>query len=556
MAQRVARTEDGGGELGVDALLAIWRRRKWLAIGVFLFPLVAVVSLVKAMPSLYESTATVLIDRQELPEDFVRSTVTSALEVRLHTISQEILSRARLQDLINRLGLYPSLRQTLPDEALVERLRGDIRLELVTGEDLGPGDAPPRIAVPRPGSTIAFSISYRGSDPETVAQVTNTLASFYIAENLKARERQATGTAQFLKVQLEETKRRLDEQEKKVSEFKKRHLAELPAQLQTNLMTLQQLKDQLKLNGLNQTRVSEKRELLEIQLQTLSTTAETFVLGPSGEPLLVQDPRVRLARLREELAQLRATFTDRYPDVQRLQGEIVTLEREIAATPAPAASGPGAPPGGVNPSANPAVMRIRQAFGEADAEVKALKADDKLLRASIALYEERIANAPRREQELQEVSRDYETTRTLHDTLTKRYGEAQLAGSMEQRQKSEQFRILDPAVPALKPAAPKRTRLLAMGFALAVGLAVGAVVLGERFDTSFHTLDGLRAFTTAPVLASIPRLDTAADRRRGRGRFALGSLATLVGLALLAAAVTWLALGNEQLVWLVTRGKA
>jgi hypothetical protein len=200
-------------------------------------------------------------------------------------------------------------------------------------------------------------------------------------------------------------------------------------------------------------------------------------------------------------------------------------------------------------------MRVRQAFGEADAELKALKNDEKLLRAQIALFEERIANVPRREQELQEVSRDYETTRSLHDTLTKRYEEAQLAETMEQRQKSEQFRILDPAVPALKPAAPRRMRLLAMGMALALGLAAGAVILREQFDTSFHTLDGLRAFTAAPVLVSIPQLTTFADRRRLRRRMVLLSLATLVGLVLLAAAMMWLALGNEELVWTVTRGK-
>jgi polysaccharide chain length determinant protein (PEP-CTERM system associated) len=498
----------------------------------------------------------VLIDRQQLPEEFVRPTVTGAIEVRLHTLSQEILSRPRLSALIDRFGLYPSLREAVPAEALADRLRDDIRIELVGADDLGSrADAPGgRVVVARPGSTVAFSISYRGSSPETVAQVTNTLASFYIEENLKVRGRQATGTAQFLKVQLEETKRRLDEQEKKVSEFKKRHLTELPGQLNTNLATLQQLKDQLRLNGLNQTRASEKRELLELQLQTLSTTAETFVLGPSGEPLLVQDPRIRLARLKEELGQLRATFTDKYPDVRRVQEEIASLEREIAATPAPAPGGPGLPTG-VSPSSNPAVMRVRQAFGEADAELKALKNDEKALRQSIAVYEERIANVPRREQELQEVSRDYETTRTLHDTLTKRYEEAQLAETMEQRHKSEQFRVLDPAVPALQPAAPRRTRLLAMGFVLSVGLAVGAVILREHLDTSFHTLDDLRAFTTAPVLASIPRLTTAADRRRWRGRFVLGSLVALVSLVLLAAATAWLALDNEQLVWIVTRGK-
>jgi succinoglycan biosynthesis transport protein ExoP len=550
MTDRVTATDEAQGGLGLDNLLAVWRRRKWLAILVFVFPCAAALSLALAMPSLYESTAIVLVDRQQVPEDFVRSTVTSALEVRLHTISQEILSRSRLKSLIDRFGLYPALRQSLPEEALIERMRKDVRLELTGADQRGNQ---------RGSSTISFAISYRGSDPQTVAQVTNTLASSYIEENLKVRERQATGTAQFLKVQLEETTKRLDVQERVVSEFKKRHLGELPGQLQANLATLQQLNEQLRLNTLNQIRAREKRDLLELQLQTVGLTPEAVVIGPTGDPVVAQDPRAaRLARLRQELGELRTRFTDRYPDVQRLQAEITRVEQEIAEAPAPEAPGgkPAATPAvAAGPTANPAVLRIRQAIGETEAELKVLKDDEKRLRASIVVYDQRVANVPRREQEFLEISRDYETTRELHATLTKRFEEAQIAESMEQRQKGEQFRLLDPAVPGREPAAPRRLQLLAMALALALGLAAGAVVLAEQLDTSFHSLDDLRAFTAVPVLASIPRLVTAADGRQWRRRVVLTGLASLAGVALLAGTAWWLAHGNEQLVWLVTRGK-
>jgi uncharacterized protein involved in exopolysaccharide biosynthesis len=283
-------------------------------------------------------------------------------------------------------------------------------------------------------------------------------------------------------------------------------------------------------------------------------------VGPTGEPVVPQDPRaIRLARLRQELAELRTRFTDRYPDVQRLRSEIAQIEQEMTQTPPPAP----APPAGKSPAAavaaappaNPAALRLRQSIGETEAELKVLKDDEKRLRASIVVYDQRVANVPRREQEFQEISRDYETTRELHSTLTKRYEEAQIAESMEQRQKGEQFRILDPAVPGTAPTAPKRLRLLAMGLALAFGLAAGAVLLAEQLDTSFHSLDDLRAFTAVPVLASIPRLVTEADHRIWRRRFVLGGALSLAGVALLAGAAWWLAHGNEQLVWLVTRGK-
>src|SRR5438034_9494268 len=196
----------------LDGVLAVWSRRKWLAILAFAAPMAAAASLITFLPNLYRSAATVLVERQQIPEAFVRSTVTSALETRLRTISQDILSRSRLEVLIDRFGLYPEFRKQVPSEALIGRMRGDIKLELKSVQYGDPREA-----------TVGFTISYQGSDPGTVALVTNTLASFYIEENLKARERQATGTSEILKVQRAGTKKRLDEQQQRVRERKRRH---------------------------------------------------------------------------------------------------------------------------------------------------------------------------------------------------------------------------------------------------------------------------------------------------------------------------------------------
>src|SRR5215831_12172533 len=208
----------------------IWHRRWRLAVTAFVLPLVTGITMIMSMPNVYESTALILVDRQQVPEQFVRSTITSALEVRLRTVSEEILSRSRLDSLITRFGLYSKLRDKMPRELIIDQMRNDIRLDLF--------DTDPKHTKNKGDTTIGFSISYRGSDPQTVAQVTNTLASSYVEENLRTRERQATGTADFLRVQLEDMKRRLAQQEEKVSNFKQQHLGELPEQLETNLKVL------------------------------------------------------------------------------------------------------------------------------------------------------------------------------------------------------------------------------------------------------------------------------------------------------------------------------
>src|SRR5207249_1580369 len=165
------------------------------------------------LPDIYRSTATVLVERHQVPETFVRSSVTGELETRLQTISQEILSRARLEDLITRFGLYPDLRDRLPVEAVVEKMRRDIQLELKGVEQQMSGR----------NATVAFNLRYRGRDPERVAAVANTLASFYVEENSNLRERQASKTTQFVKDQLAEAKKRRDVQEAVVGDLRARN---------------------------------------------------------------------------------------------------------------------------------------------------------------------------------------------------------------------------------------------------------------------------------------------------------------------------------------------
>ncbi|MBI2524716.1 MAG: hypothetical protein HYV93_01920 [Candidatus Rokubacteria bacterium] len=542
---------------GLDRLRAAWSRRKWLAILVFALPATAAVSVIAALPVLHRSTATVLVERQQVPEAFVRPTVTSELETRLHTISQEILSRSRLEGLIARFGLYPDLRSRMSGEEVIESMRKDIRLDLRSTETRG-----------RAGATTAFALSYQGRDPQTVALVTNTLASFYIEENLKVRERQATGTAEFLKSQLGETKKRLDEQEQRVSDFRKRHMGELPQQMQANLATLEALHTQLRLNSDNQVRAAERREALQGQMAEAASLVRLPALGappgmgPDGFTAR-EHPAARMLRLRQELAAARARYTEEHPFVARVRQEIAALKEEVPEALAdyeststqaqPAKPGqPAAPP----PPPNPYALRVREALQATEAEVKILQAEDKRLRGAVAAYQARVENTPRREQEFLEMSRDYDSTKELYHSLVKRHEEAQLAESMEQRQKGEQFRILDPAVPSATPVAPNRLRLLLVSLGLAAGLAAGAIVLAEMLDTSFHSVGELRAFTSMPVLVSIPRIASEDDRRRRRLRFRLAAASATLGLVLVAGSSYVVAHGNESLVRLLAQDAA
>jgi polysaccharide biosynthesis transport protein len=510
-----------------ELALDVWSRRKWLAVAVFALVSTGVTGLATFLPNIYRSTASVLVERHQVPEAFVKTSITGELETRLQTISQEILSRARLEELITRFGLYVHAGKRLPMEAAVEEMRRDVRLELKGAEQMSGRRA-----------TVAFNLSYRGRDPELVAKVANTLVSFYVEENSTIRERQASQTTQFLKVRLEETKSRLDEQEARVRAFTARHIGELPQQMGVNLATLERLHAQLHLNGADQLRARDQRTAIVRDL------ADPGPVGGAGAP---DTPTTKLARLKRELLDLRTRFSDKYPDVLRVRAEIAALEREL---------GEAKPDG--TPAADAAATRgdpsVPAAVSHIDAEIKSLKAEEQRIRRDINIYQQRIENAPRREQEFKDLSRDFETTRDLYSSLSKRYEDAQLAEGMEQSRQGEQFRILDPAIPAKEPLAPNRLWLILVGVLLALGAGAGTAMLAEHLDTSFHTFDDLRSFTKVPVLASIPDIASAAERARRARQRGLATVSVTLGLVLVVAASYYVAHGNDQLVRILSRG--
>lgn len=515
------------GNWGLETALEGWARRKSVALLVFAEVFAAFISLTVWLPDLYRATATVLVESQQISEAFVRPTVTAELETRIQTIRQEVMSRGRLGNLITQLGLYQNLRATgVPFDDIVEQMRRDIDLDLKSAES--------QVSMRSP--TIAFTISYSGRDPRTVAQVANVLASLYVEGNTNMRAGQAARTTEVLKAQLADVKKEMDAQEFLTSQFKLSHIGELPEQVEANLASLDRLNMQLRLNGENQIRAMDHRERLEKQLADANTVAP--VAPPASLPRAT-----RLAKLRQELLELQRQFNDRYPDVVRVRTEIAALERQGPDTELPPAS-PAAPAADLS-------TRLTQAIGDVRMELNALKEEETAIRRAIDRYEQRVDNVPKRHQEFQALSRDYETTKDRYATLLKRYEEAQLAENLEQGHKVEQLRLLDPAVPPRDPAAPGRLRLLLIGFMLSIGLAVAAVLAAEKLDTSFHGIDDLRSFVRVPTLFTIPLIATPADLRRHWRRFALTAAAAVVGLVLIVAGVRHVATGNERIVRLV-----
>jgi succinoglycan biosynthesis transport protein ExoP len=550
MATPSSLHDESARGLGLASVLEVVRRRRVLALLPCLFVLAAAASIALFLPSLWTARATVLVTRQ-IPEALVRSTVDTDPEARLLTLTHEILDTPRLTGIIQENDLYPVLRRSRSTTEVVERMRKDIRIEVQDERDRRG----------REWRSLVFTVAYTATDPAVAARVTNTLASLFSAENRRLREQQATGATQFFETQLQELRTRLTGQEQRITAYKEQHLGELPEQREVNLRTLERLQAQLQLAHENHRRASERRQMITQSLNDLDLAS---ALAGTGGGLMVgpgETAAARLALLRNELAALQTTYSDKYPDVIQVKEQIRLLEARVAAEQKAAAAAPK--PAATPPASrqtrdlhlaaqNPYVLSLMQQLDQASVETKATADEIAGLNRQLAVYQRRLEMTPKREQELALITRDYETTRELFRSLLAKRGEADVAANLEQGEKGETFRVIEPATLPERPAGPNRLRLLLVGVALALGAAGVAVVLAEQVDTSYRRAEEVRATAGVPVLSTIPRIVTEADRLGALRQRRLAVAAVTAGLMLVVGTSFVVAHNNQSLVSVLT----
>ncbi len=479
-----------------------------------------------SLPPIYRSDTTILVEPQQVPEHYVQSTVTGSVQDRLNTISQQIMSRTRLETVIRELNLFPNLLKKTSMEAVVNSMRRNIEVNVER-------------RARRRGSTAAFKLSFYGKDPATVQKVTQKLAMLYIEENLRVRETMARGTKDFMEKQLEQIEKELKATEESLREFKQSYMGELPEQLEANLRSLDQLQQQ-RSSAQDSLRDAEDRQVL--MEQQLGETPQYL----AGTGMDQNELYHQIEAKREALAALLVRYTERYPDVVRLKKEIQSLEKRLIT------SEQGEQEEATDNAAvvNPAYARLKEQADANRLSIGSLRDEIKLINWKMAKVRRRVENTPKREQELLTLSRDYETIKQSYEQMMERKINAEIAENLEVRQKSEQFRILDPANYPGHPVRPNRMKILAMGIALGLGLGGGLAFAVEYMDRSFRTAEEVKAYFTIPVLGVVPVLATSEEFKKQKIRkLALASffmgfvLTSIVGVQLFVTRLDTLLIG-------------
>jgi polysaccharide chain length determinant protein (PEP-CTERM system associated) len=496
----------GLGPLSI--LRMLWKRKLVI---ILLWTLISGIAVVVAwrLPAVFSAEALILVDSQKIPEKYVSSTVSTDVQDRLATISQQILSSSRLKKIIDDFDLYKEQKKKDVQEEILDMMRKDISIKVDKGWT---GN--------RPG---AFRIGYKGPDPAIVAQVANRVANLYIEENLKTREVQAEGTSEFIDTQLEEAKKRLDELEAAVSDYKLKHNGELPQQESSISGTLSRLQIELQSNRDALGRAQESKMVLENTLKVAELTM-TALSAPElpgtedapkpGLPAVSGSRPVKLSeQISTQIAVLRLRgYAEIHPDMKKLNAELIQAQK-LESQSAPAEEPRPAPPKTEQAPAKaaevprppaPRAVTPRQAveLGQALERVTALKsniaivvkeieqrtADQQVILRDINGALSRLQRLPIHEQELAKITRDYEISKANYRSLLDKKFSAEMATDMEHRQKSERFTVIDPARVPEKPISPNRPLLggggMLLGLVIGLAFGVGAelrknVVLGE-----------------------------------------------------------------------------
>ncbi|HET9209503.1 MAG TPA: Wzz/FepE/Etk N-terminal domain-containing protein, partial [Thermoanaerobaculia bacterium] len=427
-----------------DIARAVWRRRVWFLVPLVLGVMGAIWAL-RVLPKTYRAVTTVLVEPQKVPADYVKPTIATSIEDRLRTIEPQIKNRDNLARIIREMDLYPELTRQGFLEGAIARARRDLTIQLQ-------------------GNT--FRIYFEERDPVKAARTANRVAESFIESNLKLRENQAQGTSSFLETEMEKTKSRLEVQEARIAEFKRQNIGDLPEQRDTNLRSVEQLQTKLEINMDGLDKAETRRLLLQSQMaemrnQQSGSRRSTLVALGVASP--APDQPSRLDQLRAQLAELRARFTDRHPDVIRTRAEIAQLEALEKAQknppPAPSAAAPPAAGAGEDdaPKADP---MLKAELASVDLEIRSLKTERERILGDISRVQGRLENVPRVEQELLSLTRDYDNIKNSYESLLDKRLNARLYENLEKSQQGESFTIIERALPPTSPYSPNKLFVL------------------------------------------------------------------------------------------------
>jgi polysaccharide chain length determinant protein (PEP-CTERM system associated) len=477
-------------ELNSTDAKRVLRRYWWiLPISTVLLTIVAWVA-ANVLPKRYTSQTMVLVEQPFVSEKYVDPVVSDDLNHRLATMQEQILSRPRLQPIIERLNLYPEDRGRVHIDELVERLRGALTVKPVesmqgTGSRQLPG----------------FYITATFDTPQLAQQVCTEITSMFLAQNARQTEQQATRTTNFLGEQLAEAKKKLDEEDAKLAEFKRQHPGSLPEDTQGNIGMLMGTNTQLEANTQALSRAQQEKAFNESLLQQEEANWKTRTTGGTNPDSADQ----QLSLLQDQLTNLLSRYTPDHPDVIKTESQIAELKKRMAEPPKQAPA--NAPAQSTHEP--PQIQLLRAKLKQDDLTIDSLRREQAQIQAQSRQLQGRVEATPMVEQQYKEITRDHQTASDIYNELLKKSQNSNMSGALARQQDSEQFRVYDPPNLPQSPSFPKKPYFLGGGAVGGLALGFGILFLLAMMDKTIHSEHDAELFLQLPVLTVVPTLAVA-----------------------------------------------
>lgn len=520
------------------------RRRSILSVAGCIF----IISVIAALfwPPTYRSTATILIEEQEIPPDLIRSTITSYATQRIQTINQRVMTRANLMQIIEKYDLYHDKRRRETTEDILERMRKDVKVDMINADVIDPRSGRPTPA------TIAFTLSFDGQGAEVTQKVASELTTLYLNENLKNRTEKASETFTFLSSEADKLREHITELETQLATFKEKNAGRLPELNTLNIQLRERTEAELR-DIDNQLRSLDDRKFY-VEGQLAQINPSTPVIGEGGQMTL--DPVTQLKQLRSEYINATSKYSPDHPDVIRLRRQIEGLEKQtgsvssspeqakelaslrsqltaarekyspdhpdvvrltkmIAAQEEALKSRP-APEKEVAKEKpdNPAYITLQAQLEGFKSQIQAYTAQRESLKAKLSEYEKRLQQTPEVERKYLVLNRDYENSVRRYQEIKAKQNEAQVGQELEKERKGERFSLIDPPQLPEKPLTPNRPAILILGFLFSIGSGLGYAAVMETMDSSVRSISDVVAVLGVPPLSVIPYLKNSDDLAR------------------------------------------
>lgn len=492
----------GHRPLVTEDYFAILKRRWWIVlIPLLILPIISY-AFSYTVPPEYRSQTLVLIEGQKVPEGIVKPVVADDLDSQLASMKEQILSRSRLQPILERYNLYPGVHDM---DDRIDLMRKDIEIKPIHSE-IGHGGLP------------GFFIAFKANDARVAQAVCSEITSLFTNANLKLREDSAQGTTDFLRSQLDGAKHNLDEQDAKLASFQQKYMGRLPGEETSNSNMLSSLSTQLEAANQDLNRKEQDRAYLQTMLAQATNSPITIpgapaAIAPVSNPALDVEQN-ELQALQTQEADLLLHYTSDYPDVIAVRRKMADLRKKMAQqASAPVTRGPGT---AATVRENPAVQQLRAQLRAADLGIDGKRKEQAQIQSMIQSYESKLESSPAIEQQYKMLTRDHDTAQAFYNDLLGKMNTAQMSTDLEKRQEGEHFQVMDAANLPDAPFSPKRAVFGMTGAAF--GLFLGLLVSGllEYRDTSMRSERDVWAFTNLPTLGLIPISDTP-EVKAGRG---------------------------------------